>query len=65
MVRALIHALEERAEVLGALGDVDTDQRRAGRAVVLLHVVEHDDVLPVGEHIVEEVAKGTRLLQGR
>lgn len=51
-----LHAGEEIRD-LGAIVNLDAYQRGASLAVVLLRVLEQDDVLTCGEHVVKEGAK--------
>ena len=56
-----VHPAQEVLEIVRSL-ELDADQRGSGLPVVLLHVLEHHDVLPIAQHLVKEVAKRTGLL---
>ena len=60
--RRLLHAREQRAQVLGP-GQLDADQCRAELAVVALDVLEQRDVVFRAEHVVEEPAQRAGLLR--
>ena len=60
--RQRIQALQQWTEIVPA-GELYTDQRRPGLAIVLLDVLEKDDVVVRAERLIEEASQRTGFLR--